>query len=195
MKPLIAWVVAIFLVLGVSVAGAQTLVPVTLDGTKSFDPNDDPLTYEWYVYAQPIDFGSEDPIATGVTPTLSLAPGIHRFILLVCDRPAGDPDILCDVDDVTIRVNEPNLAPTADAGPDQVVQILRRGHVNVALNGTDSQGADLSYRWVLRDKIVGVTSQPTVWLVQGSHLIWLDVENDAGADSDYLIVTVKKKRG
>ena len=181
MKRLIAWTAAVFLALGVSIAGAQTLVPITLDGSKSFDPDGDTITYEW----------SEDGqvLATGVKPEINFAPGMHIITLEVCD-PAG----LCDTDNVMINVNEPNRAPVANAGPDQVAQIIQRGSVNVALNGAASQGDDLSYRWTLRDKIVGATSQPVVRLVQGSHLIWLDVKNDAGADSDYLIVTVAKKR-
>ncbi len=196
MKTLIAWTVAIFLALGVSIAGAQTMKPVPLDGSKTFDPDvDDVITYEWYVYQLVHDFENEDPIATGVTPTLDLAVGIHRFTLRACDRPKGHPDITCDTDDVTHRVTEVNRAPVANAGPDQVVQIRWRSSVDVALNGSASQGIDLSYRWTLRDKIVGVTSQLIVPLKKGPHLFWLDVENDAGASSDYMIVNVKKKRG
>ena len=181
---------------GVSIAGAQTMKPVTLDGSKTSDIDvDDVITYEWYVWQEVHDFENETPITTGEKSTLDLAVGIHRFTLRACDRPKGHPDIICDTDDVTHRVTEVNRAPVANAGPDQVVQILQRSSVDVALNGTASQGNDLSYRWMLRDKIVGVTSQPIVPLKKGFHLIWLYVENAAGAGSDYLIVTVVKKRG
>ena len=196
MKLLIAWTVAIFLALGVSIAGAQTMKPVTLDGSKTRDIDvDDVITYEWYVWQEVHDFENETPITTGEKSTLDLVVGIHRFTLRACDRPKGDLDRLCSTDDVTHRVTEVNRAPVANAGPDQVVQILRRGSVDVALDGSASQGDDLTYQWMLRDKSVGVTRQPIVPLKKGSHLIWLHIKNDAGASSDYMLVTVKKKRG
>ena len=203
MKHLIAWTVAICLALGVSIASAQTMKPVTLDGSKTRDMDTvggipDVITYEWYVWQEVHDFENETPIValtTEAKSTLFLPVGIHRFTLRACDRPKGDPDILCHTDDVTHRVTEVNRAPVANAGPDQVVQILRRGSVDVALDGSASQGDDLSYRWTLGDKIVGVTEKSVVPLKKGFHLFWLYTVNDAGDDSDYVIVDVRKKRG
>ncbi|MGH7598373.1 MAG: PKD domain-containing protein, partial [bacterium] len=58
-----------------SPAGTQ----VTLDGSGSSDPNNDPLTYTWR------ENGNPDPIATGVTPNVSLAFGMHTIVLTVED--------------------------------------------------------------------------------------------------------------
>ncbi len=134
MKLLIAWTVAIFLALGVSIAGAQTpLVPVTLDGGKTDDPDlGDVITYEWYDYERVHDFENEDPLAIGKNPTINFAKGKYKLTLRACDRRVGDPRILCTTSDVTIRVNLPNLPrggnrpPVANAGPDQSVHSISK---------------------------------------------------------------------
>ncbi len=203
MKHLIAWMVAILLVFSVSIAGAQTMKSVTLDGSKTTDEDTvggipDVITYEWYVWQEVHDFENETPVVSLTTEaksTIIRPPGIYRFTLLACDKPKGHPDIICDTDDVTHRYTEVNWAPVADAGPVQVVQILRRGSVDVALDGSASQGDDLTYRWTLRNKTVGVTEKSFVSLKKGLHLFWFYIKNDAGVDSDYMIVDVRKKRG
>ncbi len=55
---------------------------VVLDGSGSSDPDGDPLTYTW----------SGDASATGVNPTVSLAPGTHNITLTVSDGSASDTD-------------------------------------------------------------------------------------------------------
>ena len=65
---------------------------VTLDGSGS-SPNDDALTYEWS------EGGS--PIATGVSPTLSLGLGTHTITLTVDD---GNGET--DTDEVVITVED-----------------------------------------------------------------------------------------
>ena len=66
---------------------------VTLDGSGSFDDNNDPLTYSWSVD------GNE--IATGANPTVSFDLGVHVVTLTVTD-----PDGLSDSDNVTITVED-----------------------------------------------------------------------------------------
>jgi hypothetical protein len=66
---------------------------ITLDGSGSFDDNNDPLTYSWSI-------GGEE-IATGVSPTVTLDLGVHLIMLTVTD-PGG----LSDTDAVTITVED-----------------------------------------------------------------------------------------
>jgi hypothetical protein len=50
---------------------------VTLDGSKSYDPDDDPLTFEWYL--------GEIRIAEGAVATVQLGIGSHSIALRVSD--------------------------------------------------------------------------------------------------------------
>jgi hypothetical protein len=59
-------------------------VPVHLDGSGSFDPDADPLTFTWS------EAGS--PIATGPTPTVLLAAGTHTIALVVFDGASNAED-------------------------------------------------------------------------------------------------------
>jgi len=110
---------------------------VTLDGSGSFDPNGDPLAYEW---SQLDGAGVELSNPTVSTPNfLGKAWGLYRFELQVSD---GTVTSVPDEVSVTIR----NVAPTADAGPDQVVD----AGTQVMLDGSgsrDPNGDTLSCSW------------------------------------------------
>ena len=111
---------------------------VTLNGSGSSDPNGDALTYGW------VQTGGE---AVTFTPDLSIttftAPdsaGPLTFTLTVTDATG-----LVDSDVTVVTVN--NLAPTADAGPDQQVGL----GATVTLDGSgssDPNGDALTYGWV-----------------------------------------------
>ena len=55
---------------------------VTLNGSGSFDPDGDPLTYTWRD-------SSNNVVATGVTPTITLPLGVHVLTLTVDDGRGG----------------------------------------------------------------------------------------------------------
>lgn len=73
-----------------SPAGAE----VTLDGSASFDPDGDTLTFTWRDELNNV-------VATGVTPTITVAEGTHIYTLTVDDGRGGT-----DTDTVTITVQD-----------------------------------------------------------------------------------------
>jgi hypothetical protein len=79
---------------------------VTLDGSASSDPDGDALAYEWR--------RGGSVIATGATPTVSLAVGTHTLALTV-----RDPSGASSTDDVTITIGAgapPTLTLSASPG-------------------------------------------------------------------------------
>jgi hypothetical protein len=67
-------------------AGEDCMALVTLDGSGSYDPDDDPLTYQW--------FYDDEPFAEGAVVDAQLEIGEHAFTLIVNDgtedsEPAG----------------------------------------------------------------------------------------------------------
>lgn len=116
---------------------AQDPTRVTLDGSKSRDPNGDPLSYRWTQTEGP-SVALADP-RTSKASFLGRASGLYRFRLVVND---GKADSTPDEVAVTIR----NVAPSADAGPDQVVD----AGSTVTLNGggsSDPNEDTLTYSW------------------------------------------------
>lgn len=115
---------------------------VTLDGSGSSDPDDDPLTYQWSIVTQPGTSTATLQDATTATPSFAIdVAGNFVIELVVSDGQAQSaPD--------TVRVMTLNTAPSADAGPDQTVAI----NETVTLDGagsTDVDGDALTYRWTL----------------------------------------------
>jgi hypothetical protein len=57
---------------------------VVLDGSRSSDPDGDPLRYRWF------KTGETDPVATGVVAEVTLPQGAHSLTLVVDDGRASD---------------------------------------------------------------------------------------------------------
>lgn len=119
--------------------------PVMLDGSQSFDLDNEPLTYLW---TQPLGqlVTLSDP--TSVTPSFT-APAVGvagetlRFQLIVND---GLED--SDPDTVDVFVTHINQAPTADAGGPG--PLTRDEFSTVTLNGSgssDPEGDELAFSW------------------------------------------------
>lgn len=165
-------------------SGADT--PVQLDGSGSFDPDDDPITYEWVITEKPD--GSlaslSDPAA--VNPTF-VADVLGTYVIELTVSDGLDSDIA----EVVITPEGENVKPVADAGGNQVVTV--RDYVELDGSGSyDANGDDLTYSWNItsgpKDSLTELFGSDTVnpSLIpdtEGSYDISL-VVNDGLLDSD-----------
>lgn len=127
---------------------------ITLDGTGSTDPEDDTLTYSWSQTAGPTVTLSD---VTAAMPTFSApnADAALTFELVVNDGALASP-----VDSVTVNYTlaAGNLAPIADAGPDQTLTAAAGSTITLDGTGsTDPESKPITYEWTQ-------TSGPTVTL-------------------------------
>ncbi len=181
-------------------AGADQFVDagvvVTLDGSGSSDPDDDPLTYGWVqAGGEPVTLS--DSMAMMPTFTTAVTHTVLTFTLVVTDAP-GAPS---EPDTVVITVSAVNDPPVADAGADQFVD----AGVVVTLDGSGSSDPDddpLTYGWVqaggepvtLSDSMAMMPTFTTA--VTHTVLTFTLVVTDApGAPSepDTVVITVNKQ--
>jgi len=110
---------------------------VNLDGSLSFDPDSDPLTFRWVEVSGPfVTINNSTQVVAWIQPSTFAG---YRFLLEVKD---GNGGTSTDVVNITVA----NLPPIANAGPDQNVP---RGVV-VNLDGglsSDPDGSITAYRW------------------------------------------------
>ena len=115
---------------------------VTLDGSKSSDPEGKKLTYKWTQTGGP-DVKLSDSAAvkpTFKTPEAGTSDKVLEFKLVVND---GSSDSQPDTVKITVK---PNRAPIADAGKDQSYD----GGDDIVLDGrksSDPDGDKLTYEW------------------------------------------------
>ena len=144
--------------------GACADDPMPLDGTGSYDPEDDALSYSWSLYAAPsastaTDANFDD--ATLASPAFDWdVPGSYTFQLQVND---GDLDSAPDLVTMTIGETVDNRAPIANAGESQEIAETADctsssyvwtcddcSAVDLELDGSASRDPDedsLSYTW------------------------------------------------
>lgn len=134
--------------LPVADAGADRVMPaitvsVPLDGSNSYDLDNDPINYRWWVISAPTGSTASIDNATDTVPDsaslLTDIPGTYVVGLWVSSGARG-------MDEVSIILTD-NTAPVADAGPDQAVNVGS----NIQLNGSgsDAQLDTLGYSWSL----------------------------------------------
>ena len=169
---------------------------VQLDGTGSSDVDGDPLTYAWSLNAVPSGSAASLSDPTSPTPTFTAdVPGDYVAQLIVNDGLVGGaPD--------TVLVSTLNVAPVADAGPDQTVAV----NDTVTLDGSASSDVDgdpLTFSWSLISVPAGsaaTLSDPSVAMpdfvadVAGSYVAQL-VVNDGLVDSTPDTVTISTANG
>ncbi|RLA61336.1 MAG: hypothetical protein DRQ78_08765 [Epsilonproteobacteria bacterium] len=172
---------------------------VTLDGSKSSDADNDPLTYSWSVQSAPAN-----STVTALTNPTSSAPtfiadeeGTYVLKLFVFDGHAPSAP-----DTVTVTVSHGNSAPVANAGNDQPLSKKVGSTLAVTLDGSKSSDADhdqITYSWTVQsapaNSAVTVLTNPTSAAPtftadeEGTYVLKLIV-NDGTVDSAADTVTI-----
>jgi parallel beta-helix repeat protein len=176
----------------------QTVHPrdtVTLDGSGSTDPEQDyPLAYLWQFTSKPAGSTVVLSGADTVSPSFTVDMLGDYVIELVVTDSLGAQSAADQVVTGTF-----NMAPVADAGPNQA--IIEIG-TTVGLDGTNSsdpEGDGITYLWTITQKPAGSSAQlsepssatPTfVADVHADFVITLVVTDEFGAASDPDSVTV-----
>ena len=184
----------------ISVVGDQQKVftgtTINLDGSNSYDPEDDPITsYNWTVERAPASSTAKITGTTNVTASfIPDVEGVYEIGLTV----ASDTNVSV-IRTQHIRAVETNTPPVANAGNDTIVETKKYAYPS-AKNSYDPDGDYILYNWSLVSIPEGSSRAKLYYLdslnnvvktdVQGDYVIVLTV-NDSLEDSapDTLIVT------
>jgi RHS repeat-associated protein len=125
---------------------------VTLDGTKSYDPDRQLITYQWSINTRAAGSVATLSDPSSPQPTITIdKPGTYVVQLIVSDG-------ILQSDPVTVDVNTTNTPPIANAGVNQALEVFK----TVQLDGsksTDADGDSLTYTWALVNQPSGSTAQ------------------------------------
>lgn len=145
---------------------------VTLDSSRSTDPDNDPLSARWVQTGGPmVTVTSGAFVAPEVTADTEL-----RFDLIVNDGTVDSPP-----DSLSVMVRQVNRAPVADAGADQSVD--ERTLVTLAGTGMDPDGESLTFAWTQ-------VSGPTVALSDATAAAATFTAPEVTADSTVVLALV-----
>jgi hypothetical protein len=124
-----------------------TGTPVTLNGSKSYDPEGEMITFLWaFAEVPPVSTVTNGSLSDAASAKPTFTPdvdGIYRLQLIVNDG-------TCDSvpDEVVIIAATPNVGPNAHAGPDQNVHTGQAVFLDgSASNDPDHGPAPMSYSW------------------------------------------------
>jgi len=115
-----------------------------LDGGFSFDPDGDPLDFQWRVDSSPS--GSSSNLINDNSEQAELyldVEGLYEISLEVSDGATTDTDTM------TLLAEAPNQPPIADAGADQSVPVAASVQLSGA-NSSDPDGDPLTFEWRLK---------------------------------------------
>jgi Bacterial Ig domain len=170
--------------------GANTVLSEFID-----NPANDTLTYQWdQISGAPIPISS----TTDSTPTITLPTGsggsVFAFMLTISQN--GTIVGNCE-QYVYAAYPEPGSGPTADAGPDQVVNAADK----VTLDGTKSTGGYLKFSWtqiggepvqlLYSNTAKPIFTAPDVALGQTKELVFMNtVSNAFGKDAAIVHINV-----
>jgi len=157
-------------------ATSQNATPVQLDGSKSSDPDNDPLTFVWTDQSNNI-------VGTTAVVQLNLLPGTYSFTLTVTDT--GN---LSNSATTHVTINAPvNHPPVAVAGASQTLNCTGQNSATVTLNGSGSSDPDndvLTFVWKdAAGNIVGTSAVVQLAVPLGPHAYTLTVTDPGGLSS------------
>ena len=130
-------------------AGADITVPflstASLNGSASYDPDSDPITYAWSIASAPAGSTATLSSTTIVNPTFTPdVRGVYEIQLVVTDN---DIPPLSSAPD-TILVTSANHPPVANAGAD--INVSLTGTANLFGSGSDyDSDAIVGYAWTI----------------------------------------------
>jgi len=167
---------------------------VQMDGSESYDPDGDPLTYAWTLAEVPdcsaLVSSGGDVGGIGIyNPGAAIASvvpdceGLYLVSLVV-----SDGDQWSAPDYATITVATGNQLPVADAGPSTTATPCTGDEIQLDGHGSyDPEGASLDFHWELVGKPEGSASGPAsfsdasladptfTWDVPGTYTFQLEV--------------------
>jgi RHS repeat-associated protein len=164
---------------------------VTLDGSKSSDPDGDPLTFTWTFVSRPTGSAAMLSDTHAVRPTfVADKAGSYVMQLIVNDGHV-------DSAPASVTISTRDSPPVANAGPDQTAFVLQK----VVLDGSrsfDVDGDPITYAWSFASRpaasaaaLIDATSVNPWFVVDkpGAYSVQLIV-NDGKLDSQPSIVNI-----
>jgi len=172
---------------------ALTLVgsTVQLDGTQSYDPDGDAITYAWAITSKPA--GSQAALSNPASATPTFVADVNGTYVI--DLVVKDVRNVSSASD-SVTVSFINVKPVANAGVNQSVRVGQT--VLLYGSGYDANNDPLSFNWYFSSKPAGSAAQfynpyaaytGFVADVEGSYYIAL-VTNDGLVNSDPSTVSV-----
>jgi hypothetical protein len=167
-----------------------------LDGSRSYDPDRDSLTYRWSISSKPA--GSTATISLPADPRPSMfldKDGMYVLVLRVYDgqvwsRPSS-----------VVLTRNANTPPEARAGWDMSVLVGQM--VKLYGYSYDADGDQLTYNWTITSKPAGSIgyiynkTSPTPYVridATGTYTLRLTVSDGQYSDSDYVVLTTRNAR-
>ena len=175
---------------------AQSLLnntKVTLDGSGSFDANNDTITYFWTISSQPN--GSSVHLSDSTSSSPSFTPSVAG--VYVASLVVNDGKLNSTPSTVTISVGNSNVAPVANAGIAQNVVVGATTSLNGS-NSSDANGDSITYSWKLltipagsNATLANATSVNPTFVpdIAGNYVVSLTV-NDGSLSSAASTVTI-----
>ena len=164
---------------------------VKLDGTQSYDPDGDAITYQWKFTSKPDKSEAVLKNADTATPTfVADKQGNYKLKLMVSDNQYHSSSN-------NVTISSENISPVANAGASKSVRI--GDIVTLEGEGTDANGDDLTYRWVLAStpegsnaKITNPTVRTTSFVpdIAGTYVVQLFV-NDGILDGKPGVIQIQ----
>lgn len=170
--------------------------PAVLDGSKSYDADQNPLAYTWTLIGAP-STSAVTGLNDGSSKTAYFnpdVPGVYNIKLVVFDGLDSDQALVT----VTVSATTQNSAPTARFTADN--ETVRVG-TPVVLDGTtssDPQGKTLTYAWSLvvpkgsTSALTSATAVITSFTPNkgGAYIVYLKVTNSSSAVSETVTLSI-----